>query len=203
MALLVGTRDGVYRSVEGPSGHFDQVLDSGDVPRVRAFPSVDGVFAATKTGLYRSVDGGTNWTALDVPTTEVYSVGASSDGSRLYAGTHPARLYVSTDGGRSWRELEGFQDLPSRTRWHTPRHRNEAHVRSLGVDPGAPDRLIAGVEVGGVHVSEDRGETWIERREGLHDDVHHVLVVGPETYVASCGDGLYRTETAGEHWTRG
>ena len=26
-----------------------------------------------------------------------------------------------------------------------------------------PDRLIAGVEVGGVHISDDQGETWTER----------------------------------------
>lgn len=29
-------------------------------------------------------------------------------------------------------------------------------VRNFGVHPGTPDRVIAGVEVGGVHISEDR-----------------------------------------------
>ena len=132
----------------------------------------------------------------------MYSVVASSNGERLYAGTHPAHLYVSTDGGDTWDELEGFQDLPSRDQWHTPRHRNEAHVRSLGVHPEMPDRVIAGVEVGGVHVSEDQGEIWTERRDGVHDDVHHVLALGPDEYVASYGDGLYRTQDAGQSWTR-
>ncbi|MDL0126643.1 glycosyl hydrolase [Halobacterium salinarum] len=118
------------------------------------------------------------------------------------AGTHPAHLYVSTDGGEDWRELEGFQDLPSRDEWHTPRHRNEAHVRSLGVHLDTPDRVIAGVEVGSVHISDDQGETWTERRDGVHDDVHHVLIVGSDEYVASCGDGLYRTRDVGQSWTR-
>ena len=68
--------------------------------------------------------------------------------------------------------------------------------------PETPDRLIAGVEVGGVHLSEDRGETWTERRDGVHDDVHHVLILGSDEYVASCGDGLYRTRDAGQSWTR-
>ena len=121
----------------------------------------------------------------------------------LFGRCHPpAHLYVSTDDGDTWTELEGFQDLPSRDQWHTPRHRNEAHVRALGVHPETPDRVIAGVEVGGVHVSEDRGETWTERRNGVHDDVHHVLVLGADEYVASCGDGLYRTRDAGQSWTR-
>ncbi|MFB6135913.1 MAG: WD40/YVTN/BNR-like repeat-containing protein [Halobacteriaceae archaeon] len=202
MAVLVGTRDGVYHASTVPVEDPDRVLDCGDSPRVRTFPAVEGAFAATETGLYRSTDGGRTWTDLGVPREEVYSVVAGPDGDRLYAGTHPAHLYASTDGGESWRELEGLQDLPSRGEWHTPRHRDEAHVRSLVAHPAAPDRVVAGVEVGGVHVSEDRGETWTERREGVQDDVHHVLVRGPEEYVASCGDGLYRTRDAGRSWTR-
>ncbi|SER35767.1 WD40/YVTN/BNR-like repeat-containing protein [Natrinema salaciae] len=202
MAVLIGTRDGVYRTATVPVDDAERVLDGGDTPRVRTFPAVDGAFAATKTGLYRSTDEGETWVNLGVPREEVYSVVASSDGDRLYAGTHPAHLYVSTDGGETWDELDGFRDLPSRAEWHTPRHRNEAHVRSLGVHPERPDRVIAGVEVGGIHVSEDRGETWTERRDGVQDDVHHVLVLGPDEYVASCGDGLYRTRDAGQSWTR-
>ncbi|WP_135536442.1 WD40/YVTN/BNR-like repeat-containing protein [Halostella pelagica] len=201
MAILIGTRDGVYRTATVPVEDAEQVLDSGDVPRVQTFPELDGVFAATKTGLYRSTDEGQTWKNLNVPQEEVYSVVASPDSERLYAGTHPAHLYVSIDDGDTWAELEGFQELPSRDEWHTPRHRNEAHVRSLGVHPEMSDRVIAGVEVGGVHVSDDQGETWTERRDGVHDDVHHVLVLGADEYVASCGDGLYRTRDAGQSWT--
>ncbi len=200
--LLIGTYDGVYRT-DGP--RFDsaeRVLDSGRVMRVRQFEEWDGVFATTKSGLYRSTDGGDSWTNLEVPREEVYSVLGDPAGERLYAGTHPAHLYVSEDDGQTWQELSGFQDLPSRDQWHTPRHRDEAHVRSLGAHPDAARRVVAGVEVGGVHVSEDRGETWTERRSGVHDDVHHLLVRGPDHYVASCGGGLYRTRDAGERWVR-
>lgn len=200
MSLLAGTTDGVYRIEGRQVGSAERVLDAGRVLRVRRFDGVDGVFAATKTGLYRSRNGGDAWTNLGVPREETYSVlGANG---RLYAGTHPAHLYVSTDDGESWRELDDFQELPSRDAWHTPRHRDEAHVRSLGAHPDAPDRVVAGVEVGGVHLSDDRGETWAERKDGVHDDVHHVLVAGPDHWVASCGGGLYETDDAGETWTR-
>jgi len=36
----------------------------------------------------------------------------------------------------------------------------------------------------------------------VHDDVHHVLVLGADEYIASTGDGLYRTRDAGRSWTR-
>ncbi len=202
MALLFGTEEGVYRASEGRIDEVTRVIDAGRVMRVDRFPPLDDVFACSKTGLYRSENGGRTWSNLGVPRDEVYSVCLSPDRERLYAGTHPAHLYVSDDTGESWRELEGFQELPSRAEWFTPRHRNEAHIRSLNVHPDEPDRVIAGVEVGGVHVSDDRGETWTERRDGLQDDVHHVLVLAPTEYVASCGDGLYRTRDAGRNWTR-
>lgn len=202
MPLLLGTNDGVYRTPNVRFNTVTKVLEAGRVMRVRQFPAVEGIFACSKTGLYRSTDSGESWIDMEVPRQEVYSVLVNPDGDRLYAGTHPAHLYVSEDVGASWRELEGFQDLPSRDEWFTPRHRNEAHIRSLGAHPDAPDRVIAGVEVGGVHVSEDRGETWMERRDGVQDDVHHVLIRDSDEFIASCGDGLYRTQDAGRSWIR-
>jgi photosystem II stability/assembly factor-like uncharacterized protein len=209
MALLIGTYDGIFRSMSGALDDVEQVLDAGDTLYIRTFENHEGVFAAARTGLYRSMDDGTTWKNLDVPREEVFSVVGSPDGTRLYAGTHPAHLYVSMDDGNTWDELKDIQDLPSRSEWHTPRHRNEAHVRSLGVHPDAPERVIAGVEVGGVHVSDNSGETWTERRDGLQVeqmnlqyDVHHVLVPGADEWVVSCGGGLYRTRDAGRSWTR-
>ncbi|WP_254533406.1 WD40/YVTN/BNR-like repeat-containing protein [Natrinema gelatinilyticum] len=207
-ALLIGTDEGVYRAYTDDIADSRRVLESELVLRVRRFG--DAMFAATRSGLFRSRDGGETWTDLAVPRREVYSVVQSPDAERLYAGTHPAHLYISTDDGATWRELTGFQDVPSRETWHTPRHRNEAHVRSLSVHPDTPDRMIAGVEVGGVLVSDDCGESWEERRAGLHNerednlqfDVHHALSLSGDELVVSCGGGLYRTRNAGDSWTR-
>ncbi|WP_114578813.1 glycosyl hydrolase [Saliphagus sp. LR7] len=198
--LLIGTSEGVYRAPVDEIDDATRVLDTERVMRVRRFGK--RIFAATQSGLFRSTDSGTTWTDLDVPRDEVYSVCQSPDGERLYAGTHPAHLYVSSDDSESWRELTGLQELPSREEWRLPRHRHEAHVRALDIHPDAPERIIAGIEVGGVHVSDDGGDTWSERRDGLHDDVHHILVRDSEEYIASCGGGLYRTHDAGRSWTR-
>ncbi|USZ73487.1 WD40/YVTN/BNR-like repeat-containing protein [Natronosalvus halobius] len=209
MTLHIATQDGVYRSQRGDLDDVERVLDSGVTLGVQSFDE-HGTFVTSKTGLYRSTASGSTWDRLDVPRPEVYAVTVSPDGTRLYAGTHPAHLYVSTDEGSTWTELDGFQELPSRDRWHTPRHRGESHVRSLGVSSDAPNRVVAGVEVGGVHVSDDNGETWTERRDDLQTareddlqyDVHHLLVVSSDEYVASCGGGLYRTRDTGYSWTR-
>ncbi|WP_436927950.1 WD40/YVTN/BNR-like repeat-containing protein [Halosimplex amylolyticum] len=211
--LLAGSDDGVYRlsELDGPTETTaEQVLDSGRVERVRQFDGFEGIFAATKTGLFHSRDG-ESWADLDVPQERVYSVGASRSGDRLYAGTKPAHVSVAEVGDGSgsvdpaaveWRDCDDFQELPSRDEWRLPRHENLAQVRDLHFDPVANDRLVAGVEVGGVHVSDDGGETWEERRDGVNDDIHELHVAGPGEYVAATGFGLFRTTDGGESWTR-
>lgn len=207
---LIGSDDGIYRLSAGADSPEDptRVAATGRVKRVRTFDGVAGVFAATETGLYHS-PAGRDWTRLGVPEKSVYAVGATPNGERLFAGTRPAHLYVTSiegdlDSGPdlSWTELEGFRELPSRADWGLPRHDNIAQVRDVGVHPEAPDRVVAGVEVGGVHVSEDGGETWVERSAGVNDDVHELHLVGPEEFLAATGFGLFRTRDAGRTWTR-
>ena len=207
--LLAGTEDGLYQLpgvTDAETGTAERVLDAGAVMRVRQFAGLDGVFAATDAGLYHSSDG-RQWTDLGVPEAAVYSIGAGPEG-RLFAGTRPARVYTAmTDADDptselEWRELDGFQALPSREEWRLPRHENLAQVRDLHVHPEAADRIVAGVEVGGVHVSEDGGDTWTERREGVDDDVHELHVVDRDEFVAATGFGLFRTTDAGRSWTR-
>lgn len=207
--ILVGSDDGVYRvsGVEvSTESEATKTLDSGRVMRLRQFEGVDGVFAATSTGLYRSLDG-KQWTEIGTPQKAVYAIAAS--GGQLYVGTRPAHIYAARASISSlaserveWRELDGFQELPSRDEWRLPRHDSLAHVRDLCVDPAKSDRLIAGVEVGGVHISDDGGETWTERSDGVDDDIHELHVVGPGKYVAATGHGLYQTRDVGQTWTQ-
>ncbi|MDZ5810811.1 hypothetical protein U4E84_05560 [Halorubrum sp. AD140] len=211
--LLVGSDDGVHAVTDIQSSNPDvaQVQEGGQVMRVETVDAVDGVLAATTTGLYYSLDG-SEWIDLDVPAGEVYSVGASTD--RLYAGTRPARLYAADlppNGGLGedvvWQELDAFTALDDRDDWGTDRHDGVAQVRDVRASTGVSDRLVVAVEVGGVYVSNDSGETWKDRRvtgfDAPHlDDVHHIEVAGSDVWIAATGSGLYRTTDAGQSWTR-
>lgn len=218
MPLLVGTADGVYRAGGVPFEEAERVLDTGKAPRIRAFDGVDGVLAATMGGLFRSTDGGRSWEDLGVPTRRVWDVFGASDG-RLYAGTQPARLYVSTDGGRRWSERPSLRDHPTVDEWRCA-YGPDAHLRSVAAHPASPERLLAGVEAGGLYLSEDGGETWAKcsLTDGVvpvQDDIHQVVPVSPEEYVVVCGrlsihdrnhaaavGGLYFTPDAGTTWSR-
>src|SRR5699024_10585878 len=113
--LLVGTTKSVYQGASDGIDGAGKVLGTRQVLRCRRFGGED--FAASRWGLFRTADRGTTWTSRDVPRQEVYSVFLDTQNNKLYAGTHPAHLYVSEDHGKSWHELTGLQDLPSRDSW--------------------------------------------------------------------------------------
>lgn len=207
MALLIATRDGLYRATEAPFERPEQVLDCGHAPRVRRFSGVEGAFVASKSGLYRSSDG-VEWHDLGVPGEEVWEV-LHHDGD-LYAGTYPAAIYRSADGGETWTELPGLQDVPDRERWRNP-FGPDGRVRTLVSPPKSVDRLLVGIEAGGFFVSDDRGETWVQRDVGGQHDFHQILPLGPEEYLVVCGrlsvtdmnhgakmGGLFHTTDGGE-----
>mgnify|MGYP000362663890 CR=1 FL=1 len=229
MALLIGTDEGLFRVAGIPfeQGEAEAVLDCGVVTAVRTFDHTDGVFLASSEGAFRSTDGGETWEDLGVPLgdrfwhageSEVWSILATRDGA-LYAGTNDPYLYRSVDDGETWMELTGFRDLPSRGHWESPIDPHYARLRALEAVPGRPERLIAGVEAGGIHLSDDGGQTWRDRRDTIVDDVHQVLPISEDVWLATTGyldhnlenlglghavgeGGLYRTVDAGDSWTR-
>ncbi|MFA1609758.1 WD40/YVTN/BNR-like repeat-containing protein [Halobellus rubicundus] len=228
MALLLGTDAGLYRVGDVPfdRDEAEQVVDCGMVTAVETFDSHDGVFVASTEGAYRSTDGGHTWEDLEVPLgdrfwhagqSEVWSILGTEDA--LYAGTNDPYIFRSTDGGDTWAECKGFRDLPSRGHWESPIDPHYARLRVLEQVPGRPDQLIAGVEAGGIHVSYDGGQTWEDRRDTIVDDIHHVLPITEDVWLAATGyldhnlenlglghavaaGGLHRTTDGGESWTR-
>jgi hypothetical protein len=164
------------------------------------------VFAATASGLYRSSNSGESWTKLSIPTDEAWCVAATKNA--LYAGTAPAHLYRSDDGGASWKEVSSLRRQLTQQQWTAPV--GDPRLRTLGTYRDAPGLIIVGIKAGGLHVSQDNGETWFTCT-GLPDDIHHVFVRRPEEFIASTGylsmDGtetaeLHRTQDAGRTWIR-
>lgn len=229
MTLLIGTDEGLYRVEDVPfdRDELGKVLDCGMVTAVKTWEHTEGVFVASTEGAFRSLDGGQTWEDLSVPLgdrfwhagqSEVWSILATSDGA-LYAGTNDPYLFRSTDGGETWMELKGFRELPSRGHWESPIDPHYARLRALEVVPGRPDHLIAGVEAGGIHISRDGGRTWIDRRDTIVDDIHQILPVSEDVWLATTGyldhnlenlglghavgeGGLWRTVDGGESWNR-
>jgi hypothetical protein len=152
-------------------------------------------------GARLSSDGGRSWEPIELPERGVFSVAISGADGALYAGTEPSRLFVSRDGG-AWTELEALQDILSKDQWSFPPRPWTHHVRWIAPDPHGPERLLVGIELGGVMYSEDGGRKFTDHRPGAKRDAHslawHPSAEG-RAYQAA-GDGAAWSRDGGVSW---
>ena len=202
--LYIGTHDGVC-TVTRSNGSWvrGEVTPLSHAAARLALGSGRAYLAAYESGVWRSDDGGRTWASLDgYPSSYAHSVAVHpQDADLLYVGSEPAALYRSSDGGMTWEECGSFRNHPGAHHWSFHGGRS-SHVRDLHFAEGDPDRMYAGIEVGGVVRSLDGGETW-QQLVGMHPDVHsvHICSSEPETVYAATAGGPYRSDDAGETWT--
>ena len=84
---------------------------------------------------------------------------------RLYAGVAPAALFVSDDGGDHWSEVEGLSAHPSHERWQPGA--GGLCLHSMVFDGADPDRMWVGISAVGVFETEDGGDSWHTRNQGV------------------------------------
>ena len=157
------------------------------------------IYAGADDGIYRSRDRGQSFERLDSPmnSLHVWKIAIDPvDPDIIFAGTRPAALFRSRDGGRQWEKLsvEMAEECPN---VRVPR------VTALSVDPSDHRIVWAGVEVDGVRRSLDGGETWARIAGGLHDpDIHDmaVSVADPKTVLTSTPGEIFASTDTGESW---
>jgi hypothetical protein len=151
-------------------------------------------------GALVSHDVGASWQSVELPEPAVFSVAIGAADGALYAGTEPSRLFVARRG--DWIELEALQDIPSRKRWSFPPRPWTHHVRWIAPDPRRAERLLVGIELGGLMRSDDGGATFSDHRPGAKLDTHSVAWhprAGERAYQAA-GDGAAWSDDGGRTW---
>jgi hypothetical protein len=201
MRVFVSTRDNRLLRLEERNGVWaaGTVLESVSAHAVVA--QDERVLLGTRGGTYLSLDSGDSWHHAVLPEEDVFSVAISAADGALYAGTEPSRLFTSRDG-EQWEELEGLQDVPSRPRWSFPPRPSTHHVRWIAPDPYRAERLLVGIELGGLMYSDDGGGIFTDHRPGAKRDTHSVAW-HPEregfAYQAA-GDGAAVSRDGGLTW---
>ena len=152
-------------------------------------------------GLLVSEDGGEGWERVELPERDVLSVAIGAADGGLYAGTEPSRIFVSR-GGASWEELRALQEIPSRERWSFPPRPWTHHVRWIAPDPHRAERVLVGIELGGVMRTDDGGATFSDHRPGAKLDAHQLAwhPLAPGRAYQAAGDGAAWTRDGGETW---
>jgi hypothetical protein len=170
--LFVCTRGGLVRLDGTGSSWYSMTLLEGRPARCVAAER-GRLLVGTRDGALLSTDDGASWRRADLPETDVYSVAIGARDGALFAGTEPSRLFRSSDGER-WDELDALQTIPSRDQWSYPPRPWTSHVRWIAPDPHRAERLLVGIELGGLMFSDDGGETFSDHRPGAERDVHEL-----------------------------
>jgi photosystem II stability/assembly factor-like uncharacterized protein len=215
-SLVLATATGLVLCEGGDGDSWQVARRSLEGRRLTAVIARQGVvLAGTTDGIWRSDDGGLEWRpASDGLTARhvrwmTYHPDISD---REFVGTEPAAVFVSRDGGGSWRSCPEVTELRDRFKWSLPYSAEAGCVRGFTF-LGA--RGYAAVEVGGVLRSDDAGETWrlVEGSDGkpdlegppeplIYPDVHSITVHPSSSDLVSAptGGGFYRSRNGGKSW---
>lgn len=167
------------------------------------------IYSGTNQGIFKTTDGGLNWTRTRFPNLPVRAIGLDSqDAERVYAGTDCGAppispqdgIYKSEDGGDTWVQVGLYG----------------ARINAIAVHPSNSNIVYAGTgeaessypgEIVGIFKSEDGGDTWSEKLSEAVDAVSALLIdiddpsfVYAGVFPGGSGPGLRRSENGGATW---
>lgn len=228
LAVAVGTTKGLFIVSDGvPDG---PVFKGCAVP---AFLQVGDVYLTSVTdpifgpSIRASRDGGATWEEPPGrpislpedagPLAQVWQLSRGAAGRTpeldvVYAGVEPAALFRSDDGGASFELVRGLFEHPDRKEWQPGAGGLALHT--VLADPRRPERIVVAISAGGVYRSDDGGETWQARNDGIpasflpepfadHGQCVHKVAIDaadPDILWAQNHGGVFRSEDAGDHW---
>jgi photosystem II stability/assembly factor-like uncharacterized protein len=212
--LVLATGQGVVFAEKDGDGwaEINRSLKDKDAPEVIAIGG--DILAGTVEGIFRSENLGHTWSPgkEGLTTRHIRSLFLYPGLDELvFAGTEPAGIFVSYDGGWTWRSCPEVAQLRDRHGWMLPYSPEAGCVRGFAFHGR---QGYAAVEVGGVLKSTNAGENWslvpgstgvpdFDPTEGsVHSDVHSILAhpSSPDLVLAPTGGGLYRSRDGGRFW---
>jgi hypothetical protein len=196
----------VYRSIDGVFGPFGLITDtsnglkSGDrinwVIPYTISPSMPTTLFLGTHRVYRSLDGGSNWTQVgpsDLAGGNNFLVTvhvSRSDGSYVYAGTNNSRIWRSIDGGDNWSEIS--TNLPA-GRW----------INDIDTDPTEATHAFCVVSgFGTAHLYEySSNGVWEPRGGGLPNvPANTLLVLSPNDIYVGTDVGIFKSSDGGHNF---
>ena len=168
----------------GPEGGYVYVLAID--------PQAPGtLYAGTYGGVYKSINGGTNWTPINtgLSDTRINSLAINPQAPEtLYAGTGEG-VFKSTNAGANWIAMNtGLANTL---------------VQALVINPQTPETLYAGRYDGVLLKSTNGGTNWTAINTGLPATRIDSLAINPQTpdtLYAGTPEGVFKSTDGGTNW---
>ncbi len=181
----------IYKSLDGGQtfSPIPSILDGHNVRKLVGAPNdANTVYAATTNGVYKTADGGANWTymaSLGSRKIEALAINPQQPGY-IIAGEIFGGIWVTTDDGTTW-------SGPLNSGFNSP----NPYISALAVDPVNSATVFAGDLYSGIYRSLDRGTTWAPfpdwKMSGLTiRAVKDLTLDAKMMYAATQGGGVFR-----------
>ena len=202
---------------------------TGYVRAIAVDPTTGYVYAGTSgSGLFRSIDNGSTWTAINngLASTGVYSIAFS--GSHIFAGTSGDGIFLSTDNGDNWTAINNgltgyeigvkailvngsniyagagsgiFLSTDNGSSW-TDIAQISGYSYYINSFALSGTDIFAGTTNGGVLLSVDGGSNWDEMNNGItNKQVNAIAVSGSHIFAGTEQDGVYLSVDNALSWT--
>ena len=231
---VLGTTQGVYRSRDGKTwSAVGGALANGLArPLITDAKPSDRVYAVIAQNIFKSSDGGSAWSPLKNPASNLPVAALGLEKNSLYLGTARG-IWKSNDDGANWQLLnDGLINTSVHTLLFTPgkpgtllaatrygialsRDRGatwrdaqglkDPYISSLARDPNHPAIFYAGTQGGAIFISRDGGETFAALAENFAGaaPISSLLVwQSSQVYAGTQGGGLYRSVDGGARWEK-
>ena len=161
------------------------------------------IYAGTEQSVFKSINGGKNWSKTGLITATIYSLGFDpvyslaidpTNAQAVYAGTRDG-IFESIDGGTSWTQV-GLAGLG---------------IYSLAIDSTNSNVIYAGTASnklgstdGGIFKSTNGGANWL--RTGIVNVGIGSIIIDPRNtrviYTGIYGSGVFKSIDGGTSWTQ-
>lgn len=192
-----GRNGGVYRS-SSTGESWERVSDgllSTDVSSLALDPVEGWIFAGTKVGLFRSMDGGDNWLPTQLSEIPIVSVKVDPFNHQIiYAAGQNGRFYKSVDSGEMWLDMSvGIPDT--------------AEITAFSVSKFLPNTLYVAVNTfGGSRIFKinNGAQSWNLVSHGAAGLPVTDLLEQSQNgrYLVGTMNGLFRGDLSEDSWER-
>jgi len=229
--LLVGTKKGLFVLHGDGPGSYEIASRAfpGDVVEYAMRDERTGrYFASVTSGFYgprlmHTTDPAGEWelaAGIAFPESDgvtlerIWVIKQGEGDGQLWAGTDPAALWESRDGGMTWSRNEALWKERIAGDWQPGGGGLALH--SICPWPGEPEKLAIGVSAAGVWLTDDGGSSWRTGYSGLLAEyvpeearaetnaycIHnmHRAPGRPERLFMQFHGGVYRSDDAGSSW---
>jgi photosystem II stability/assembly factor-like uncharacterized protein len=194
-AILAGSSQGgvngelVLFSSDGLNASpFGALPDGAGISSV-ACSSADTIYAGTPdSGVFRSIDSGHNWTAINYGLTDTHINTLNTYGNgEIILGTRDEGIFRSSDGGNTWETSNSVFPTVQ-----------DYSVNAIAVDKQG--QILAGTD-GGIFVSSDSGRNWDIKTDGLFGTwIYSLASTSDGSLFAMTDRGLIRSIDNGQTW---